>query len=741
MTSVNDSATPAARASAWPPQYILTLVALIGLAAAITATLMARDVQVPALQIVADGVELRLAAPRDAAGTPLAGHTGQRVIAFLTNDGEPLPAHATLLIEEPDTLAGYTAYNDFLAQQDRLAAMLADDALTVLLGDGSKLTIPAVARGLWQLPAAFWMQLAFGLTGWLLGGAVWAFRPADTATRLYALTGACYALAALSAAIYSTRELALPSERFFALSMLNAFGTIIFAAALLGLLWHYPRPLGRAAIFRGALGIALAMFAAHLLQIGPKGLVGPQTTVFILFVPCFPLAWLQWRGHRGEPVARAALLWFFLSVFSGTLLFATLVLAPPLFGHPPLAAQSLMLGVFLFVYVGIAAAITRYRLFDIERWWLNALLWFLGGAAIVALDMLLLLTLPMAGVTATLAAVAIVGWLYFPARQWLWRRVRPGGRASADALLRRFVIHAAATHGRHELPAMWQHVVTESFEPLVVTEAETPVPHVTIRDHGQALELPGSQHFPSLRAAYPRRGTRLFSREDVRLAEALLSLAIHSGNAIVARETGIEDERQRIMRDLHDDLGSKLLIIAHSGNEDSRSVARAALQDVRDILQALEAGPSTLHALCDACRWELQSRAEAHGFALQHDDAGIVADVALSARETTNLARILREAVTNAVRHARLTLLVLSWRFDGERLQILVRNDGVSAPPDQWHRGRGMRSMEARAADLDADIAWDGSADACWLRISLRPAALDRRRPRVQGGGKPLPAG
>ena len=95
MTSVNDSATPAARASAWPPQYMLTLVALIGLAATITATLLARDVQVPALQIVADGVELRLAAPRDASATLLADHTGQRVIAFLTNDGEPLPAHAS----------------------------------------------------------------------------------------------------------------------------------------------------------------------------------------------------------------------------------------------------------------------------------------------------------------------------------------------------------------------------------------------------------------------------------------------------------------------------------------------------------------------------------------------------------------------------------------------------------------------------------------------------------------------
>ena len=99
---------------------------------------------------------------------------------------------------------------------------------------------------------------------------------------------------------------------------------------------------------------------------------------------------------------------------------------------------------------------------------------------------------------------------------------------------------------------MWRRIVAESFQPLEISASPVPVPEVAIRDLGQSLALPGSAHFPPLIASYPRHGTRLFSREDVRLSEALRSLATHSGDAVTERETGIENERQRIMRDLHD---------------------------------------------------------------------------------------------------------------------------------------------------------------------------------------------
>src|SRR5690606_20790987 len=261
--------------------------------------------------------------------------------------------------------------------------------------------------------------------------------------RLYAVTGAGFALAATTAAIYSTRGLALDAAWFRALSTANAFGTVIFAGALLGLLFNYPSPLRRWPVASVALGLALTLWALGALRAGDKQWVGPQTAVFVLFLPCFPVAYLQWRKHAGDPVNRAALQWFFLSIFSGTVLFAALVLAPPLFGLPPFAEQSSMLGVFLLMYAGIAAALTRYRLFDIERWWFNALLWFLGGAAIVALDAVLLVTLPMAGATATLVAVAVVGWLYFPARQWLWGRLFPHRRAHFGELLQGFAANIA----------------------------------------------------------------------------------------------------------------------------------------------------------------------------------------------------------------------------------------------------------------------------------------------------------
>lgn len=721
---------------ALPPQLLLGIVVALCLFGASLATWRASDIPVPGVRIIAaDGDGLAIGGVRAPPSEALGAHRGARIAAFLDIDGHPVAATADLLWEEPDVVGSYAAYNDFLARQERLAAALEAGGLELMLEDGQHLFVPAARRSPTTLPPGFWMQVSFGLVGGILGGAIWAFRPREVATRLYALTGVGFAGAAMSAAVYSTRELALAASSFYALNLINALSTLIFAAALVGLLWHYPRPLGRAPVFRGALAVAAAFWVAHALQLADKVLVGPQSAILVLFLPCFWLAWRQWRRHARDPVSRATLQWFFLSVFSGTVLFAVLVLAPPLFGRLPLAEQSLMLGVLLIVYLGIAAAVTRYRLFDIERWWFNALLWFLGGAAVVVLDVALLLTLPMAGITATLAAVAIVGWLYFPARQWLWRHLLRRRDTDAEAVLRRFVTQSVRAQGSHALPEMWRQLLADTFQPLQLRPAETPVERPRIVDHGQAMELPGSAYFPAMRAVHPARGTRLFAREDLKLAKALISLAMHQGEAVVANESGVENERQRIMRDLHDDLGSKLLVIAHSGTEGTRAIARSALQDVRDILQALDAGPTTLQALSDECRWELQSRAEAHGFSLHFERGDIAQDIALTAREATNIARVVREAVTNAVRHTRLQHLRVVWRFDGDLLSIDLYNDGCMNDPGQWSAGRGLRTMRGRMSDLGGAVDWTAEGRECRVALRLQPAAARRGNPCVQGDG------
>lgn len=691
-----------------PPQYWLALATLACLCGAILATVMALQIVVPEHRPERVGERIHV--------------TGKPVSAFQVGPAEQIEADPILIAEEPDILPNWAQFNRFMAQQSALAAALADGTLEVIFDDGQRLLLAPVTRHLAALPPTYWMQVAFGLGGLLLGASIWAFRPDDPATRLYALTGAFFAIAALTAAVYSTRELALGADTFRQLSRLNHFGTIAFAAALLGLLWHYPRRLARLPIVPVAFVVAAAFWIGDSGQLTAKAFTGMQTGVFVLFLPCFIVAALQWRRHARSPVDRMALLWFLMSVFSGTLLFAGLVLAPPLFGAAPLAEQSAMLGVFLLIYAGIAAALTRYRLFDIERWWFNAWLWFLGGLAIVALDALLLMALPIAGATAALFAVAIIGWLYFPARQWLWRRLLPDRRDRTAALLPGFINRLAGARGASDIPHLWRQQLQEAFQPLTLTTPATPPAETHLSAHGQTLTIAGSEYLPALQLQHPGGGARLFSREDLTLARALWLLADQGARTIALRQREVDDERQRIMRDLHDDLGSKLLAISHGGDAATQSLARAAFQDLRDILRALDAGPTTLGALAGQCRFELQSRAEQHGLQLNFHGPEHQLESMLTARQATNLARLLREALTNAIRHAGAQQVAVRWDDShAGRLKLSLAHDGQLSDPDRWQEGHGLRAQRARADDLGGSltVTVDGDPLRCRTHICV----------------------
>lgn len=692
------------------------LVLSMGLFGALLATTLALNLSVPVQRLVVDAERFVAAEARfgDAPVLP----PGTRIVALAG-----MPADFRWFLEEPDVLPDYRRFNAFLDDQTRLATALSEGRIAWVDADGGSGWIPARERRLVELPWLFWLQLAFGIIGLVLGAGIWAFRSGDVAARLYALTGLGYALAVFPAAVYSTRELALDGDLFRMLSAVNHAGAILFAAALLGLVWHYPRPLRPGwPVARVALAFTALAVASDTLQWLPKPLGGMQTAIFMLFLPCFPIAFIQWWRARHRPVDRAALIWFFMSLFSGTTLFAVTVLLPPLLGHPIYAPQSLMLGVFLFVYAGIALALLRYRLFDVERWWFNTWIWVLGGCAVLLLDAALLLSLPLTGVGATGIALAVVGWLYFPVRQWLWRRNMPAGVERIDDLLPDLVAAVAAARDTAALRRIYREQLVQSFKPLQVDEWPQPVAQPRVDDDAQRMLVPELDGRGGLALRYPDGGGRLFAAGDLALAAALLTLVRHAVTAIDRREQSIESERQRIMRDLHDDLAGKLLALGHSGDESAQRIARSALQDVRDILQALEAGPTPLSQLLDACRWELQSRAEAHGFELRFPapEAGID-DPMLGARTATNIARILREAVTNAVRHARTRRIDLQVRRDGHWLHLRLWHDGEVGDPQQWRPGRGSRTIRSRAADLRGEARWlrEGDGVVLQLRVDL----------------------
>ncbi|MFP2910816.1 sensor histidine kinase [Pyxidicoccus sp. 3LFB2] len=158
-----------------------------------------------------------------------------------------------------------------------------------------------------------------------------------------------------------------------------------------------------------------------------------------------------------------------------------------------------------------------------------------------------------------------------------------------------------------------------------------------------------------------------------------------------------------------------------SGGE-GEHLARSAVRDMRDVLDALEAAPCTLAEAVADWRSEAQARADTVGFHLEWLAAdGLPEGLAVSARQRTNVGRILREAITNAIKHARAKHVTVRIGLGADGLALSVEDDGAAGAvePERWGSGVGTRVIQQRAADLGGAARWRQGARGCRVEVAI----------------------
>jgi signal transduction histidine kinase len=188
------------------------------------------------------------------------------------------------------------------------------------------------------------------------------------------------------------------------------------------------------------------------------------------------------------------------------------------------------------------------------------------------------------------------------------------------------------------------------------------------------------------------------------------------------REQAAMQERERIHSDLHDDIGAKLLALVYRAETPVQAdLARAILQDLRDVVTRSRGTPGTLGDVLADIRGEATQRLAAVGIALSWDEAGELPDPMLDSAQALHLHRIVREAISNTIRHAQARHLRVRVRASAGELLLDLTDDG-SGVPAAVLAGSGMRNMRTRAGELDGRIDWapgtDGGAKVL-LRMPL----------------------
>ena len=175
-----------------------------------------------------------------------------------------------------------------------------------------------------------------------------------------------------------------------------------------------------------------------------------------------------------------------------------------------------------------------------------------------------------------------------------------------------------------------------------------------------------------------------------------------------------EEERGRIARDLHDDLGQQLAVLSILMDGLEHEVGKPGSQeDVERTFSALhEQTDSLAHSIRNLSH-ELHPSVLEHGglvpalkrhsaeVGLNHDIAvsfGTDSDVhALSPEAALCLFRVGQEALANAVRHARAHTIRVQLIAAGDAVELIVADDGVGfAAGERAGSGLGLRSIDER---------------------------------------------
>lgn len=557
------------------------------------------------------------------------------------------------------------------------------------------------------------------------------------------------------------------------LGVLEDLGFILFASSLAMLLLVFPTGssvgrVGRVGIgataIAGGLGLATALLAPfppgshpgaeHPVSWGAldsSSVLGGATAGVALAALCLGLLagvgsmWKRWRV--GDDRVRGQLTLMGWCVVVGIVVMLGLGLVD-WYVDVPAGLQQLSPAPFVIgVPVGVGVAVLRHRLLDL-RVLVNRTLTF-AGLSIVLFSAYLGLVAAFGAllvgdseVVPPVLGVGVVALVAHPAHQ----RIRSiadrrlfGDRSDPYLAVTRLQsavgLHASAEEvARSAIQTITSilrvpHARLELSSGISVAGGDPGPPEVEIE-----LRY-GDRILGTLTVAARSNRERFTEEERLLVGQLGQQTAVALGAAELAAElsvahgrlsAAVAEERHRLLRDLHDDLGPRLTgigftIEAARRNVDSASgtlLARAgaemreAINRVRLIARDLRPPELDTHGLRGALR-RAADRARSAGVDTTID----LPDEELSVRPEVEVAvlRIAEEALTNVVRHSVARHCTVRLRV-GSDLELSIVDDGRGLAPG-YVAGIGLQSMHERASRAGGSFSMGPARQGCGVEV------------------------
>lgn len=196
-----------------------------------------------------------------------------------------------------------------------------------------------------------------------------------------------------------------------------------------------------------------------------------------------------------------------------------------------------------------------------------------------------------------------------------------------------------------------------------------------------------------------------------------------------AHQLKSSEEKLRISRDLHDNIGAELTLIKSKIDqrifisEDEAEIAvmselsdysKQAMDELRKTIWATKSDEISLSEL------EQKLDAFVNRFDIEHTFETNYKDRRISALVGLNLYRVAQEAIQNAVKHSQANLVTIEFSdVKNDKTIIRIRDNGQGFNADETYEGYGVVSMKTRMTEIEGEFQIDSSDQGTSITLSL----------------------
>ncbi len=192
---------------------------------------------------------------------------------------------------------------------------------------------------------------------------------------------------------------------------------------------------------------------------------------------------------------------------------------------------------------------------------------------------------------------------------------------------------------------------------------------------------------------------------------------------LLEKQIAVDDERNRISADMHDEIGSGITHIAllseliQSQHKDEKDLkkdiniiatsARRLVQTMSEIIWALNPQNDTLENLLAYTREQSQQYFESMDVQFVIEFPDNIPDIKLSNEQRRNLYLVTREALNNAMKHSNAQNIHLKLEITKSMFCFSVTDNGKGMKEkNNKHGGNGLVNMKKRMKDISGTIEW-----------------------------------